>query len=300
MLVTHVKGNHPVKRRCALLAVFPLVLAMSTFLLCSEREGHDATYGKTGPAIRVATGSLGELGLLRALAEPFCEANQCRIYWLKKGSGASLKALKEGRAELAMVHAPAAEEEALEQGWATTRTLVGSNEFYIIGPKSDPAGVADASCAADAYLRIARAEAKFLSRGDNSGTHQKETMIWELAGIQPHGSWYIMTKDFMKRTLMRADKELGYFMTDSSTFLATQHKIKNLRILFKGDPVLVNLYHALVAAPDRFPGPNRVFAAKFVEYMTSPHGQQILRDYGKEEYGTPLYNDAAYARSRTK
>jgi tungstate transport system substrate-binding protein len=288
------------KRHFALLAVFPLVLAMSALLVCSEREGHDATYGNTGPAIRVATGSPGELGLLRALAEPFCEANQCRIHWLEKGSGASLEALKEGKAELAIVHAPAAEEKALQQGWATSRTLVGSNEFYIVGPKSDPAGVAGAGSAADAYLKIAGAEAKFLSRGDNSGTHQKETMIWKLAGIQPHGSWYITTKDFMKPTLMRADKELGYFMTDSSTFLATQHKIENLTILFKGDPALVNLYHALVAAPDKFPEGNCVLAAKFVDYMTSSHGQQILRDYGKEEYGTPLYNDAAYVRSWTK
>jgi tungstate transport system substrate-binding protein len=154
--------------------------------------------------------------------------------------------------------------------------------------------------AANAYLRIANAEAKFSSRGDNSGTHQKETMIWKLAGIQPDGSSHIMTEDFMQPSLMRADKELGYFMTDSSTFLATQHKIENLTILFKGDPVLVNLYHALVAAPDRFPEASCVLGAKFVEYITSPHGQQILRNYGKEEYSTPLYNDAAYARSRTK
>jgi tungstate transport system substrate-binding protein len=285
------------KRRCALLAVFSMILAMSTtwFLpgRSSGREGYDATYGKTGPAITVATGSPGALGLLRALAEPFCEANQCRIHWLKKGSGASLKALKEGMAEVAMVHAPGAEEEALQQGWATMRTLLGSNEFYIIGPKADPAGVAAAGSAADAYARIARAEAKFLSRGDNSGTHQKEMMIWKLAGIQPHGAWYIVTRDFMGPTLMRADKELGYFMTDSSTFFATQGKIANLTILSKGDPVLLNLYHALVAAPGQVPEANRVLAAKFVDYMTSPRGQEILRDYGKKEYGAPLYNDAA-------
>ena len=139
-----------------------------------------------------------------------------------------------------------------------------------------------------------------MSRGDNSGTHQKETMIWKLAGIQRHGSWHIMTKDFMKPTLVRADKELGYFMTDSSTFVATQHKIENLTILFKGDPVLVNLYHALVAAPDKFPEGNCMIAAEFVDYITSPNGQQIMRDYGKEEYGKPLYNDAAYATSRMK
>ncbi len=180
------------------------------------------------------------------------------------------------------------------------RTLLGSNEFYIVGPESDPAGISKAKSARDAYAMISKAKTKFFSRGDNSGTHKKEMKIWKLAGIKPSGSWYVVTSDFMGPTLMRADKEIGYFMTDSSTFFAKQSKIKNLKILFKGDPVLVNVYHALVAAPAKYPKANFDLAAKFVKFSGSPEGQKIYREYGKTKFGTPLYNDAEYAKKWLK
>ncbi|MDY7038738.1 MAG: ABC transporter substrate-binding protein, partial [Thermodesulfobacteriota bacterium] len=176
------------------------------------------------------------------------------------------------------------------------RTLLGSNEFYIVGPGSDPAGISKAGLAKDAYTMIAKAQTKFFSRGDNSGTHKKEMMIWKLTEIHPSGAWYVITKDFMGPTLMRADKELGYFMTDSSTFFARQSKIKNLKILFKGDPFLVNVYHALVASPEKYPKANYEVAARFVKFVSSGNGQKIFREYGRAKYGTPLYNDAQYAK----
>ena len=265
----------------------------------SDAQKYNAVYGTDGPAITVATGSPGALGLLKALADPFCSANHCRINWIKKGSGASLKAMNAGKVDMVMVHAPAAEKKAVKEGWATMRTLLGSNEFYIVGPESDPAGISKAESAKDAYAMIFKASAKFFSRGDNSGTHKKEMKIWKLAGIKPGGSWYVVTSDFMGPTLMRANKELGYFMTDSSTFFARQSKIKNLKILFKGDPVLVNVYHALVA-PAKYPKANYDFAAKFVKFSSSPEGQKIYREYGKTKFGTPLYNDAEYAKKWVK
>jgi len=266
----------------------------------SDAQKYNAVYGTDGPAITVATGSPGVLGLLKALADPFCSANHCRINWIKKGSGASLKAMNAGKVDMVMVHAPAAEKKAVKEGWATMRTLLGSNEFYIVGPESDPAGISKARFAKNAYAMIFKASAKFFSRGDNSGTHKKEMKIWKLAGIKPAGSWYVVTSDFMGPTLMRADKELGYFMTDSSTFFARQSKIKNLKILFKGDPVLVNVYHALVSAPAKYPEANYDLAAKFVRFSNSPEGQKIYREYGKSKFGTPLYNDAEYAKKWVK
>jgi tungstate transport system substrate-binding protein len=182
------------------------------------------------------------------------------------------------------------------EGWATMRTLLGSNEFYVVGPEHDPAGIRKATTAKEAYTEIARKQAKFFSRGDNSGTHKKEMVIWELAGITPAGDWYIKTYDFMGPTLMRADRERGYFMTDSSTFYAKREKIRNLGILFRGDPILVNVYHALVASPDRYPEANYELAAAFVKFLSSPEGQGIFREYGKLQYGSALYNDAEYAR----
>jgi tungstate transport system substrate-binding protein len=263
----------------------------------SDNIACQATYGSGTHTIKVATGSPGSLGLLRALAEPFCRANHCQVQWIKKGSGASLKALEAGEVDVVMVHAPDAEKKAVAEGWAIMRTLLGSNEFYIVGPASDPAGIANAQSAAEAYAMIAGKKARFLSRGDNSGTHKKEMRIWEMAGIKPAGPWYVTTKDFMVPTLMRAHKEQGYFMVDSSTFYSKRSKINGLQILFKGDPILVNVYHALVTPPGKHPRTNYKLAARFIAFMSSSEGQKIFREYGKDRFCMPLYNDAKYGKN---
>ncbi len=192
-----------------------------------------------------------------------------------------------------MVHAPAAEKKAVEEGWAVNRTLIGSNEFFIVGPASDPAGIAKGTSAADAYSRIAKAQARFFSRGDNSGTHKKELAIWKMADIEPAGDWYIVTGDFMTATLKRADQKQGYFMTDSSTWIAERNNMTHLKVLFKGDKFIVNTYHALCQPEGATPGAD--VAGKFIDFVASEEGQQIIRDYGKDLYGEGLYNDAAYA-----
>jgi len=291
------------KRKSTISIMLVAILVLSILSLQAvgaEKQKYSAVYGTGDQSITLATGSPGALGLLKALAEPFCQANHCQINWTKKGSGASLKAMKAGKVDLVMVHAPAAEKKAVKERWAAMRTLLGSNEFYIVGPTSDPAGIKKAGCAKEAYAMIAKAQAKFYSRGDNSGTHKKEMKIWELAGINPSGPWYIITKDFMGPTLMRADKEIGYFMTDSSTFFAKKSKIRNLKILFKGDPILVNVYHALAASPDKYPQANYTLAAKFIKFVGSIGGQKIFREYGKTQFGSPLYNDAKYAKKWVK
>jgi tungstate transport system substrate-binding protein len=253
----------------------------------------NAAYGCGEASLSVATGSPGSLGLLRALAEPFSRAENCQILWVKKGSGEALEALKAGKVDMVMVHAPAAEEKSVEEGWATMRTLMGCNEFYIVGPGSDPAGIRGAGSAEDAYARIARSQARFFSRGDNSGTHKKEMALWKKAGIRPGGAWYVTTADFMEATLMRADKESGYFMTDSSTFIAMKSGLRNLRVLFRGDPLLVNRYHALVAAADTRPEARRALSTRFVQFVRSSGGQEIIREFGIKEYGAALYLDAS-------
>ncbi|MEJ2223879.1 MAG: substrate-binding domain-containing protein [Syntrophobacterales bacterium] len=255
-----------------------------------------ATYG-TGPEkFTLATGSPGELGLLKVLGEAFSEqmGGKTTLVWIKAGSGASLKLLKDKKVDMVMVHAPKAEKEAVKQGWATQRTLLGSNEFYIVGPANDPAKIKDAKTAAEAYQRIAKAKAKFFSRGDNSGTHKKEMSIWKKAGIKPKGDWYEVTKDFMTATLKRANAEKGYFMVDSSTWVAEKKNLPNLKVLFKGDKVLVNTYHALAQPKGATPG--AATAVEFINFVASPQGQKIIQDYGKKKYGEPLYNDAEYAK----
>jgi molybdate/tungstate transport system substrate-binding protein len=169
-----------------------------------------------------------------------------------------------------------------------------------VGPQNDPAEVGKAKSAHEAFAKIAKAESKFLSRGDNSGTHKKELKIWTLSGIQPAGKWYVVTHDFMGPTLMKADRESGYFMTDSSTYYVKRKNLKNLKILFRGDPILVNVYHALVSSPSKVPRERYDLAVAFVNFLKSEQGQGIYRQFGIKRYGTALYNDAEYAKHYLK
>ena len=254
----------------------------------------EAIYGKGAQSFQLATGSPGELGLLQALGEAFDKKEGARLIWIKAGSGASLNLLKTAQVDMIMVHAPDAVNKAIADGWATNRTLIGSNEFYIVGPKSDPANIKTASSGADAYSKIAKAKANFISRGDKSGTHQKEMDIWKKTEITPEGNWYIVTNDFMTASLKKANAENAYFMTDSSTWVAEKDIAPNLQILYRGDKYLVNTYDALAAPAGATL--NRDIAVKFIQFVTSDEGQTIIRNYGKLKYKEPLYNDAAYAK----
>jgi tungstate transport system substrate-binding protein len=274
-------------------------LAVILFLVWTVSSGHAQTgctesYGKGPNMFSLATGSPGELGLLKELGEAFAKTHDTTLCWVKAGSGESLKLLKDKKVDMIMVHAPAAEKKAVEDGWAIKRELIGSNEFYIVGPSNDPAGIAKAKSAAEAYTRIAKSKSKFFSRGDNSGTHKKEMAVWEKADIKPAGDWYVVTGGFMMATLMRADAEKGYFMTDSSTWVSARKQIKNLKVLFRGDVFLVNTYHTLCQPAGATPGQS--YAFQFIDFVNSKEGQKIIRTYGKDLYGEGIYNDAAYAK----
>ena len=247
-----------------------------------------------GTALAIATGSPGELGLLGELAGAFCERRPAALCWRKAGSGASLRLLKQGTVDLALVHAPEAEKQAVAQGWATDRTLIGGNRFYLVGPSEDPARVAEAVNAAEAYARIAKNQARFITRADNSGTHKREMAIWRKAGVQPEGGWYLPSRDFMMASLRLAAREGAYFMTDSSTWLVGKARfgLDGLAVLRADDPELTNAYHALRRAGE---SPNSQLAREFIAFLASPAGQRIIAGYGREAYGEPLYENAAKA-----
>jgi len=272
-----------------------LTVLLSVLLLSSAAKSEcKKKYGSGSKKIILATGSPGELGLLEALATAFNKKYDTSVCWQKAGSGKSLKLLKEKTADIVMVHAPAAEKKAVKERWAVKRTLIGSNEFYIVGPKNDPAGIAEAESASDAYAKIARIKSTFISRGDNSGTNKKELAIWKKAGITPEGDWYIITKDFMMASLIKANSVNGYFMTDSSTWVAGKKNLGNLKILLRGDPILINTYHGLCQPNGATK--NQKYASKFIDFFSSDEGQTIIRNYGKNLYGEAMYNDAEYAK----
>jgi tungstate transport system substrate-binding protein len=250
--------------------------------------GPAAVYGDTGPTLRLATGSPGELGLVEALAHAFARQEPIRLAWHKAGSGTALAMLRAGDVDLVMVHAPTAEQAAVVEGWASRRTAIGGNAYYLVGPVDDPAGVRDAEDVLEALRRIARAEAKFVTRGDQSGTHRQELGLWREAGIQPDWTGYLASNDFMAASLRLADREGAYFLTDSSTWVVLQGEIAVLRVLFADDPRLVNTYHALLASD----GPALDMAGRFLDFLAGPAGQAVIRDFGLERHGAPLYLDA--------
>jgi tungstate transport system substrate-binding protein len=249
----------------------------------------EAVYGASGPVLRLATGSPGELGLVRELAARFSDEEPIRLEWYKAGSGTALELLKTGQADLVMVHAPAAEKAAVEAGWAARRTPIGGNAYYLVGPPDDPAGIRSAVDALDALRRIASTGSSFLSRGDQSGTHRRELALWEEAGIAPDWPGYAESGDFMAASLRRAGAEGAYFLTDNSTWAALQEELPGLESLYSGDPRLVNAYHGLLAPR----GPSAALAERFLRFLEGPDGQAVVRDFGLAQFGAPLYLDAA-------
>lgn len=282
------------QKKLLILMALTVCILLSEISLARADAACAEVYGTGANRFSLATGSPGELGLLKILGETFGKQSDAALCWVKAGSGESLQLLKEKKVDMIMVHAPDMEKKALAEGWGANRTLIGSNEFFIVGCKSDTAKIASAKNAVEAYARIAKSQAKFFSRGDNSGTHKKEMDVWKKAGIAPSGSWYIVTKAFMTATLNRADLEKGYFMTDSSTWVAEKKNLRNLTILFRGDKFLVNTYHALSVPAGQSTGAET--AAKFIRFVASEQGQMIIRDFGKELFGEGLYNDAVYAK----
>jgi len=281
---------------------FGLMTAFLVLLVLSCRKDPssrcDALYGTGDTVLTVATGSPGELGLREKLAGRFLEDNAgTAVCWIKAGTGESLDLLKQGRADVIMVHAPEAEKRAVREGWAADRRPIGSNEFYIVGPRDDPAGIAKAKSAAEAYRRIAMKKATFISRGDNSGTHRKEMSLWRKAGVSPVGGWYVVTGGFMSASHRKADTLRGYFMTDSSTWVVEKGNCGNLRVLYKGDPALVNMYHALTTPAK---GASLHQAGKFTDFLASDKGQEIIRTFGRERYGEALHSGNARADTSSR
>jgi len=249
----------------------------------------DAVWGSGAHKFSLATGSPGELGLLEVLATDFAKTHDATVTWYKAGSGQAMRLLQDRKVDMVLAHAPPAERKAVADGWAKGRNLIGSNEFWILGPVNDPAKIRSAIDAVDAFKRIQDTGNKFVSRGDNSGTHQKENEIWRASGRTPDTTTLIITKDFMTASMKRANDEGAYFLTDSSTFIVEKKNMPQLRMLFRGGPILANPYHTLYLSE---PTEGASTAQKFGDYLASEKVQTLLRDFGRQQYGEAMYNDA--------
>ena len=246
--------------------------------------------------ILATTTSTQDSGLLDVLVPMFEERTEYQVKTIAVGSGAALRLGEEGEADVILAHSPDAEEEFMAANHGANRRLVMHNDFIIVGPAGDPAGIRGLDDAAEAFRRIASSGAIFLSRGDESGTHTKELKVWESAGLEPSGGWYQETGTGMGPTLLVADEKRGYTLSDRGTFLAQRDAVA-LEVLLEGDPALFNVYHVMQVNPEKSRRINAEGAAAFAEFITSDEVQKVIHDYGAQEYGQPLFVPDAYLES---
>ena len=239
--------------------------------------------------ILATTTSTQDSGLLDALVPAFEDATGHHVKVIAVGTGQALEMGRNGDADVLLVHAPTAEQEFVTEGYGVNRQLVMHNDFIIVGPEDDPASIRNASDALSALKAIAETGATFVSRGDDSGTHKLELALWEDLGIAPAGeSWYLESGQGMGATLQVAGQRGAYTISDRATYLAQEDTL-DLEVLLEGDPRLLNTYHVMQVNPERFDGVNAKGAEAFVLYLISGEGQALIRDFGVEKYGQPLF-----------
>ena len=254
--------------------------------------GQAATPAAGGDVILATTTSTADTGLLDALAPRFKEETGYTLKPIAVGSGAALELGRNGEADVLLVHSPAAEEALMAEGYGTERRTVMYNDFIIVGPADDPAGVRDAASAADAMTRIASAGATFVSRGDESGTHALEKRLWEAAGITPEGSWYTEAGSGMGDTLNIASERGGHTISDRGTYLALRDRL-DLDVLLEDDPALLNVYHLILVNPNNGPAVNTAAGRAFLEFLLEPATQEFIGGFGVDEFGEPLFTPCA-------
>jgi tungstate transport system substrate-binding protein len=244
--------------------------------------------------ILATTTSTQDSGLLDELVPAFEEQNDYNVKTIAVGSGQALRMGEEGEADVLLVHSPSAEEVFMEAGNGEDRLLVMHNDFIIVGPADDPAGIAQGETAAEVLSLIADSEQTFLSRGDESGTHTKELSLWESAGVTPGGSWYQETGQGMGATLGIASEKQGYTVTDRGTYLAQRDNL-DLEVLYEGDTALFNVYHVIVVNPEKHSEVNVEGARAFAGFIVSKETQDLIREFGVDEFGEPLFVPEAAA-----
>lgn len=237
--------------------------------------------------ILATTTSTQDSGLLDELLPAFTADTGWQVRTVAVGSGQAIELGRRGEADALLVHSPAAEEEFVAEGTAGQRRLVMHNDFVLLGPAADPAGIRGVT-AVEAVSRIAAAQAVFVSRGDDSGTNAKEDGLWSAAAVTPGGEWYQQTGQGMGETLRVASELGGYTLSDRATYLA-QRDTLGLEVLGEGDPGLLNVYHVIemtTRAGDRVQPDG---AAAFAGWIVSAPAQEIIGGFGTAEFGQPLF-----------
>ncbi|MFX4262165.1 substrate-binding domain-containing protein [Pelotomaculum propionicicum] len=284
-----------------------LVVAVITFALilaagCAKQESKE-TAAAGGQILLASTIGPIDAGIVSALEDSFEKKTGIRVRHVGAGTGAALKMAESGTFDLVMVHAKALEEKFVADGFGTKRIDLMYNDFVIIGPESDPAQIKGLKTSAEALKKIMDTQSLFISRGDNSGTHVAEKDLWKAAGLSPSGDWYRIYEKGSEgnvKTLKYTDEQQGYTIIDRATYLTVKNNIK-LKVLVEKEESLLNYISFIPVNPERFPNVKNKLAMQFVEFCTSAEGQTIIRDFGKDKYGEPLfYPNSAEGKALSK
>ncbi len=259
-----------------------LLLAIAVLTACSAASEPQVLTLAT-------TTSTENSGLLAYILPDFEKRYNAQLHVVAVGTGQALEIASRGDADLVLVHARPQEDAFMEAGHGLLRKDVMYNDFLIIGPDEDRAGISGLTDAALAFTKIAEAKSIFISRGDESGTHAKELQIWEKAGLEPKGSWHISAGAGMGAVLTMAQEKEAYTLTDRATYLARTLEGFELPILVEGDPKLFNPYGVIVVSPEKHSGVNSKLAEEFVGWLTSLETQKLIGQFGVEEFGQPLF-----------
>jgi tungstate transport system substrate-binding protein len=233
-----------------------------------------------------------DAGIVSTLEDQFEKDTGIRVRHVGAGTGAALDIARKGAIDLVMVHAKSLEEKFIADGFGTERIPLMYNDFVIVGPAADPAAIKGTKTATEALKKIMDSGSLFISRGDKSGTHIAEMELWGKAGIKPAGSWYTVYEKGSEGnvpTLKYTDQKEAYAVIDRATYISIKDQIK-LVVLVEGDENLLNYISLIPVNPAKFPTVNTKDTMKFVKWLTSPKkGQLIIRDFGKDKYGAPLF-----------
>jgi len=260
-------------------AVAPLILA----LILPGCESDSDRESK----IRLATTtSTANSGLLDHLLPEFEKDTGIHVDFIPVGTGRALKYGRDGEVDLVLVHAPPAEEEFVSEGFGVERIPMMWNDFVLLGPKGDPARLGRAADVADALRRIESTGSTFVSRGDDSGTHRKERVLWKQSGVEPLGGWYTEVGQGMGPCLLMATEKQAYVLADRGTFLAMRDGL-DLAIAFEGDPELQNPYALIAVNPAKHAGIRHSGAETLIRWMTSPRGRALIAEF--RVGGEPLF-----------
>ncbi|GBF34938.1 ABC-type tungstate transport system periplasmic binding protein [Desulfocucumis palustris] len=272
-----------------LVALFALALVGCQAKTETKDAPKEAAQPEVKDVILATTTSTQDSGLLDVLIPDFEKKTGYRVKPIAVGTGQALAMGEKGEADVMLTHAQKSEKPLVDSGVATNYQLVMHNDFIVVGPENDPAGLKQVKSSTEGFKKIAEKGAIFVSRGDDSGTNKKEQDIWKAAGIDPKGQkWYQETGSGMGQTLTIANDKQGYTLTDRATYLAQKKNLK-LAILCEGDKGLLNIYHVMQVNPEKFPKVNAAGAKAFVEYMISPETQKIIGDFGKDKFGESLF-----------